>query len=673
MLLHRQLSLSVIKFFVACALLLAGCQKEKAIEGMLQIDAEVLKSNSKAVVDGLNSSWQAGDEIRFGNGLTKTVVVDGDRFYVDSEGITSGLAAVCPASAVKDGVVTLPATYQYRTDASGHQVVDMPMAAYYDGASSLFFKHLTGGLFFNVSNNTGATVMLDRITVENAVYYMNGATLPLSSINAAFLDGDRCFTTSGDDAERKRVSLLFNDGLELASGASRQLLVPVPAFATDAAFTVTVYAHNGDVSCFHFNQTQGDGHVGHIAASQAGFANIALGNNENAQPFEGNGTYALPYLIYTKEDYKRMVDSVNGERAATYRAKYYDIAADIDMGGGTVDGLRDFAGVIDGKGHTISNVCFGNSSGTGDLGMVSKTYTDAMDTIRNLSLDYVSFSGTGTNVGAFVGNGYVNRPYLVLTNCHLGHITFPVLNTSAAVGGLVGYIHNYNNSGRTVLYQCSIEQPLTLTSEQTSSCTGNLQFGGLVGNPAISVLPFTVTNCEVNADISVYAPMARTNVGCVVGLDGSTSTYTNVTIKTGTTVTVTGKDNISIGALAGIGSGNLSTYNNISAQSITINGTTVHNGQGTSWVGGLLGQGTSNNARNYNNCAVSGSITLTKGKETATSYLGMVSGSGDTRTHWDDSDRGNSASVTLTVTNEGSSNDHLGNVCGNQENYSSSK
>jgi len=49
----------------------AGCQKKKAIEEMLQIDAEVLKSNSKAVVDGLNSAWQGGDEIRFGNGLTK--------------------------------------------------------------------------------------------------------------------------------------------------------------------------------------------------------------------------------------------------------------------------------------------------------------------------------------------------------------------------------------------------------------------------------------------------------------------------------------------------------------------------------------------------------------------------------------------------------------------------
>ena len=49
----------------------AGCQKEKTIEGMLQIDAEMLKSNSKAVVDGPNSAWQAGDEIRFGNGLTK--------------------------------------------------------------------------------------------------------------------------------------------------------------------------------------------------------------------------------------------------------------------------------------------------------------------------------------------------------------------------------------------------------------------------------------------------------------------------------------------------------------------------------------------------------------------------------------------------------------------------
>lgn len=207
------------------------------------------------------------------NGLTKTVTLEGSHFYISSEGITSGVSAVYPASMVSGGSITLPATYQYRADGSGKQVIDMPMAAYYDGTGALFFKHLTGGLFFTVTNNTGSTVKLDRITVENATYYMNGATLSLAGINAAFLDGSRVFTESGSDAERKRVSLLFNSGYELANNASKQFLVPVPAFATDAAFTVTVYAHNGTISRYLFNQTQGIAHTGHISAAEVGYGN----------------------------------------------------------------------------------------------------------------------------------------------------------------------------------------------------------------------------------------------------------------------------------------------------------------------------------------------------------------------------------------------------------------
>ena len=643
-------------------------------DNVLRITAEPLHSQGKAVLNGTSSAWQSGDQIRFSNGTLATVSVTDGNFYISQSGIASGTSAVYPASIVKDAgdgawTLTLPESYQYAADGSGHQIIDMPLAAYYTGDGTVFFKHLTGGLYFTVTNNTGSTVRLDRITVENEIYYMNGSTLALSAVTTAFLSGDRAFAGSGDDESRKRVSLLFNDGYELANGSSKQFLVPVPAFSTDAAFTITVYAHNGSVSRYLFNQTQGVAHTGHISAAEVGYANISLGDNVQNHPFEGNGTYASPYQIYTKEDYLRMVDSVNGGNGATYRTKYYDIAADINMGGATADGLRSFAGVIDGKGHTISNVCFGSSDN--NLGMVSTTLTEARDTIRNLTLDYVSFSGTGTNVGAFVGNGYVNRPYLVLTNCHLGHITFPVLSASAAVGGLVGYTARYLTDGDVSLIGCSIEQPLSLASEQTSSCTGTLNFGGLIGTAAITTQPFKVTDCEINADISVYAPTARVNAGGITGNDGSTSTYTNVTIKAGTNLTVTGKDQIKAGALIGNGSGYTCRYTDCTAQSVAISVTSIHTGNGNYWLGGLIGADGGTNAKTFTNCTVSGSVTVTKSTSASTNRMGMVAGSGSTLLHWDDIDRGNSASVTLTVTNDGSTYDHLGNVYGEQENYGS--
>ncbi len=661
MLLHRQLPLSVIKFLVACVLLLAGCQKEKAIEGMLQIDAEVLKSNSKAVVDGLNSSWQAGDEIRFGNGLTKTVVVDGDRFYVDSEGITSGLAAVCPASAVKEGVVTLPATYQYRTDASGHQVVDMPMAAYYDGESSLFFKHLTGGLFFNVSNNTGATVMLDRITVENAVYYMNGATLPLSSINAAFLDGDRCFTTSGDDAERKRVSLLFNDGLELASGASRQLLVPVPAFATDAAFTVTVYAHNGDVSCFHFNQTQGDGHIGHIAASQAGFANIALGSAAS-QPFEGLGTEVSPYQIYTKEDYKRMVNCINGA-TASYRSSHYDIAADIDMCGETVNGMRQFNGVLDGKGHTISNICFTNND-IRYLGLVSLATSSCNVTIRNLTLSGVSFVDGGWDIGAFIGYSHNSR--FTLQNCHLRSVSFPgTFYTSSApsIGGLVGLASQSNDTIK--ISNCSVEGGISFT------VTTGLNFGGIIGyinGKDANRKPVKINNCTVGGPINVTAGNNSLRFG---GIIGSANYYTvlsldNVSIAAGSSMTTSVNSTLNVGGLIGYLSGGQAGFVGCSYSSILLNAISLRGGTSTNFnsCGGVIGN-TANVGCAFEQCVFSGTVSLTKALSNDLCQMGKVIGTkgGGTLTFpTEGTDANDISGLVVRTTNENSARDDIGNL-----------
>ena len=85
----------------------------------------------------------------------------------------------------------------------------------------------------------------------------------------------------------------------------------------------------------------------------------------------------------------------------------------------------------------------------------------------------------------------------------------------------------------------------------------------------------------------------------------------------------------------------------------------------------MIGSDGGTNSKTFTNCTVSGSIVLTKGKSNHTSKMGMVVGSGSTLIHWDDTERGNNASVTLTVTNDGSTNDHLGNVYGEQNNYGS--
>ena len=626
----------------------------------MRINAEPLNSASKAVVDGRKSEWQAGDEILFSNGVKKTVQSENGQFYINSESITSGLSAVCPASLVEGSAVVLPATYQYRTDNSGHQVVDMPIAAYYDGSEALFFKHLTGGLYFNITNNTGSAVLLDRITVENATHYMNGSSLSIAAIDATFLNGDRVFTSSGNDAERKRVSLLFNSGLALNNGESQQVLVPIPAYASDAAFTVTVYAHNGEVSCFHFDKTQSSERIGHISASQAGYANISLGNNQYAQPFEGNGTYASPYQIYTKEDYKRMVDSVNGINAATYRSKHYDIAADIDMGGETVNGMHNFAGVIDGKGHTISNICFGNNRSSDTLGMITSIRNENKDTIRNLTLDHVSFIAGGKYVGAFVGFASARWTYVNLINCHLGHITYNTLSSTAIVGGMVGYLCKTATSQHTsTIFDCTIDQPIVLT---TTECI-NLTFGGILGYAKYLTSTKIIRECAINADISINAPNAQVYFGGLVGIADGTFTLTNDTVASGTCFNLTAKGPLYAGALMGKWAGYIVNFQECYIPAEAMNCTMTSSN--VCEAGGIVGRGADGtNSKTFTDCTVGGSITVTKNSSNASCYLGQVCGEGSSFIKWND--RGNSASVSLTVTNEDSSNDHIGVVYGNE-------
>ena len=656
---------------IAISLLVVSCQPESLMpEGMLRVSTEPLAQRGKAVVNGTASTWQDGDQIRFSNGTLTTVsVVDGN-YYISQSGIVSGTSAVYPASIVKDAgagvwTLTLPESYQYAIDGGGHQVVEMPLAAYYTGDGSVFFKHLTGGLYFTIINNTGSDVVLDRVTVENETFYMNGTTLPLSSIDAAFLGGDRVFAGSGSDAARKRVSLLFNDGYALASGSSKQFLVPVPAFGSDAAFTITVYAHNGLVSRYLFNQKQSVAHTSHISAAEVGYANISLGDNVQSHPFEGNGTYASPYQIYTKEDYLRMVDSVNGSNGASYSNKYYDIAADINMGGETVDGLRDFAGVIDGKGHTLSHVCFGNSSDASKLGFISNVQADKNDTIRNLTLDYVSFTSGGQCVGAFIGSADAGRPYVVLNNCHLGHITYNTLASGTVnVGGIIGFArHTMSNGGWIILNGCSINQPIILTSEQTSPTT-KIFVGGIVGNQAFTTKPFEVTDCEINADFSIDAPSAAICVGGVTGNGGGATIFNRVNVKDGAIFSIKGKASIDAGALVGADPGYSHTISYCTAHSIVMNCTTTV--KGISKIGGLYGSVNGPNGKKFDHCSITGSITYNKGTGDATIYLGMVAGGGS-YIQWND--RYNSASVTLTITNEGIGNNFRGNVYGEEDNY----
>lgn len=119
-------------------LTLAGCEKvDDGVDGMVEIFAESM-SGGKVLLDGANSTWVTGDQIRL-NGTTATVTRRDDRAYISSDGLADVNRAVYPASLVGSSLtsntvsIEFPRYYHYRTGDGGQQVLDLPMAAYSTG------------------------------------------------------------------------------------------------------------------------------------------------------------------------------------------------------------------------------------------------------------------------------------------------------------------------------------------------------------------------------------------------------------------------------------------------------------------------------------------------------------------------------------------------------------
>jgi hypothetical protein len=206
--------------------------------------------------------------------------------------------------------------------------------------------------------------------------------------------------------------------------------------------------------------------------------------------WQGNGTTADPYLIYTPQEF-----NIIGLVPCAWD-KCFKLMADIDMSGiapaqynsiGKGIGF-EFTGTFDGNNHLISNFSCGNTNER-SIGMFGFVRGDA--NIMNLVLFEPNVdSGDNSPVGALVGflvsgnidncsviNGYVRGisevgglvgeidnflEYATISNCYT---TCSVEGTGYRIGGLVGVIDNGAVS----------------RSFSTASVTGQGSIGGLVG------------------------------------------------------------------------------------------------------------------------------------------------------------------------------------------------
>lgn len=172
----------------------------------------------------------------------------------------------------------------------------------------------------------------------------------------------------------------------------------------------------------------------------------------------GSGTENDPYQIDDGAQLAYLASEVN--KGQTYENSYFVLTADIDLvnhdwtpiGNSFSDALlggKDyslFAGNLDGKGHTISNISIGTES-TPLESDVFGLFGATGGTISNLNLDGVTICGIAKNVSGYIIGlagalaGSASGP---IENCHVTNLNM-TMNTPDSgmavaywIGGLVG-------------------------------------------------------------------------------------------------------------------------------------------------------------------------------------------------------------------------------------------
>ena len=237
----------------------------------------------------------------------------------------------------------------------------------------------------------------------------------------------------------------------------------------------------------------------------------------------GTGTESDPYQIADGAQLAYLASEVN--KGQKYENSYFVLTADIDLAnydwtpignsfsdalfGGTDYSL--FAGNLDGKGHTISNIAIGTES-TPLESDVFGLFGATGGKISNLNLDDITIYGTAKNVSGYVIGlagalaGSAGGP---IENCHVTNLSMtmntPDSGMTAAywIGGLVGAL-----DGSQYIEECS-------ASGTIKELSGKGSIGGLIGELG-KAAKITYSHADVALDVKSDYP-GGADVGGLIG------------------------------------------------------------------------------------------------------------------------------------------------------------
>ena len=236
----------------------------------------------------------------------------------------------------------------------------------------------------------------------------------------------------------------------------------------------------------------------------------------------GTGTERDPYQIADGAQLAYLASEVN--KGQPYENAYFVLTADIDLGnhdwtpignsfsdalfGGTDYSV--FAGNLDGKGHTVSNISIGTESAPLESDVFG-LFGVTGGKLSNLNLDGVTIYGTAKNVSSYVIglagalSGSASGP---VENCHVTNLSMtmktPDSGMTAAywIGGLVGALDGEH------IDECSVSGKITEKS-------GKGSIGGLIGELG-KAAKITYSHADVALDVKPDY-YGGANVGGLIG------------------------------------------------------------------------------------------------------------------------------------------------------------
>ena len=457
-----------------------GCEPDRW-SSMVEVVSDRFTGSSKVCLDGLSCTWEPADPI-FINGTLCEVVRHDGKAWLRDVAVRSVNRAVYPAALATGDLsadatsLTLPTEYHYRTDASGHQLLDVPMAARSEGDSPLCFRHLTGALCFILTDTSSVPLILESLEVVSNRYQLNG---PLS---IDFRHIDTLTARRSSNEVRRCVRMVFNNDT-LHPGATLRVVLPVAAVGADNRFVVTVRARHQGV-CYKTirGQGTGDGVDRALARNEMGYAALSIGRKwgvfEDIVPVSDT-----VMLISTPHQFMLMAEAVSNEwyrpgGNSKYNSLATEILADLDFRGDTLLAISGYGHHFEGGGHILRNLVIRSrrdgSTTTFNCGLFAKC-GNSME-VRRLTLDRVTLlhadAGAATlSMGAICGR---SASRLYLRDCSVRLATVEVVAVSSAVdfGGLVGRIQSDN----LVVERCALSHP-----ELTLVPNSKVNWGGFVG------------------------------------------------------------------------------------------------------------------------------------------------------------------------------------------------